>query len=287
VPGRRLPWVNAVSSGWFDTFGLRVLAGRGFETNDRLGRPLVAIVNEAFARRFFDGQNPLGRVARIGGPSTTSDYEVVGIVSDSVYRNVREGTQPIIYVAYAQLERTDPGVHMAVELAPGASGDVQRRLGQALSAVDAGVAFEFRPFADRVRGTVSRERLVALLSGFFGILALLLAAVGLYGLTSYGVSRRRTEIGVRMALGAEPGQVVRLVLTRTAWLVGLGVAMGTAVSVWAAKFVGPALLFGLQPRDPATLLWAAAVLVAVGLLTAWLPARRASRIDPTQVLREG
>ena len=130
-----------------------------------------------------------------------------------------------------------------------------------------------------------QERLVAALSGFFGALALLLAGIGLYGVTAYGVSRRRTEIGVRMALGAEPGRVVRLVLARVAWLVAAGVVIGGAVSLWAAKFLGT-LLFGLSPRDPATLAGAALTLVAVGLVTAWFPARRASRIDPTEVLRQ-
>jgi putative ABC transport system permease protein len=286
VPGRRLPWVNGVTPGWFDTFGLRVLAGRDFTLADRVGGAPVAVTNQAFARRYFNGQNPVGQRVTMGGPNRQTEYEVVGLVSDSVYRSVREGAQSIIFVPYLQMENVDPAVHMAIELPPGSWGETERRIGEALSAVDAGVAFSMRPMADRVRGTLNRERLVAILSGSFGALALLLAGVGLYGLTSYGVSRRRTEIGVRMALGAEPGQVVRLVLVRSAWLVGLGVALGAGTSLWVAKYVGPALLFGLQPRDPATLITAAIVLVVVGLLTAWLPARRASRIDPTSVLRE-
>jgi ABC-type antimicrobial peptide transport system permease subunit len=124
------------------------------------------------------------------------------------------------------------------------------------------------------------------LSGFFGALALLLAAVGLYGVTAYAVARRRTEIGIRIALGAAPACVVRLVLSRLAALVGLGVLIGAALSVWTSTFVA-SLLYGLEPRDPATLVGAAATLAAVGGLAGWLPAWRASRIDPAQVLREG
>jgi putative ABC transport system permease protein len=132
---------------------------------------------------------------------------------------------------------------------------------------------------------MTQERLVAMLAGFFGALALLLAGLGLYGITAYAVSRRRTEIGIRMALGAAPGGVVRLVLGRLIVLVGAGIAGGCALSLWAAQFVST-LLYGLQPRDPETMFAAASALAAVGALAGWLPAYRASRIDPAEVLRE-
>jgi ABC-type antimicrobial peptide transport system permease subunit len=135
-----------------------------------------------------------------------------------------------------------------------------------------------------VNASLTQERLVAMLAGFFGGLALLLAGLGLYGVTSYAVSRRRTEIGIRMALGAAPGGVVRLILTRVTLLVGAGIVAGCGVSLWAAQFVST-LLYGLQPRDPKTMIAAAAALAAVGALAGWLPAYRASRIDPAEVLR--
>jgi putative ABC transport system permease protein len=144
----------------------------------------------------------------------------------------------------------------------------------------------FRPLAEQVNASLTQERLVAMLAGFFGALALLLAGLGLYGVTAYAVSRRRTEIGIRMALGAEPGRVVRLVLTRVTLLVGAGIVAGCALSLWAAQFVST-LLYGLQPRDPITIVGAASALAAVGALAGWLPAYRASRIDPAEVLREG
>jgi ABC-type antimicrobial peptide transport system permease subunit len=155
----------------------------------------------------------------------------------------------------------------------------------AIAAVDRDVAFSFRPLADQVRASLIQERLVALLSGFFGLLALLLAGLGLYGVTAYAVTRRRTEIGIRMALGAAPAGVVRLVLVRVTLLVASGVAAGAGVSLWASRFVA-SLLYGLEPRDPSTVVGSAAVLALVGALAGWLPAHRASRIDPADVLRE-
>jgi ABC-type antimicrobial peptide transport system permease subunit len=156
----------------------------------------------------------------------------------------------------------------------------------AIGTVNPRLALTFLPMTDQISGLVVRERLVAMLAGFFGGLALLLAAIGLYGITSYGVSRRRTEIGIRMALGADAAAVVRMVLGRTALLVGLGVAIGAGLSLWASTFVA-SLLYGLTPRDPITLVGAAATLAAVGAFAAWLPARRAAKIDPIEVLREG
>jgi putative ABC transport system permease protein len=139
-----------------------------------------------------------------------------------------------------------------------------------------------------VRAATVQERVIAMLSGFFGGLALLLAGIGLYGVMSYAVSRRRTEIGIRMALGAGPASAVRLVLLRVALLVGLGVAAGAGLSLWAAKFMeASSLIYGLKPRDPGTLLTAVLVLSAIGAIAGYLPARRAARIDPARVLREG
>ena len=156
----------------------------------------------------------------------------------------------------------------------------------AVGTVDPNLSLTFKLFADQVGASVMRERIVALLSAFFGGLALLLAGIGLYGVTSYGVSQRRTEIGVRMALGAEASGVVRLVLGRALRLVAVGLLIGVAVSLWASRLV-TTLLFGLEPRDLPTLLAAAIVLAVISLLAAGLPARRAARIDPAQVLREG
>jgi ABC-type antimicrobial peptide transport system permease subunit len=142
----------------------------------------------------------------------------------------------------------------------------------------------FQSVGDQVDAMRAQERVVAMVSTFFGVLALVIAGIGLYGVTAYSVARRRREIAVRITLGAEPARVIRLVLSRISIMVGLGVVIGAAASLWASRFVAP-LLYGLAPNDPITLAGAAAVLVTVGLIAAWLPVRRASRIDPAAVLR--
>jgi ABC-type antimicrobial peptide transport system permease subunit len=163
---------------------------------------------------------------------------------------------------------------------------LSRSLADALQRVDKDVTFTFREYKQAIRANTVQERMLAMLSGFFGALALLLAALGLYGVMTYAVSRRRTEIGIRMALGATPSGSVRFVLQRAAMLVAVGVVLGSGLSIWAARFATP-LVFGVQPHDPATLAGAVAVLATIGAIAGWLPARRASRIDPAQVLREG
>ena len=288
LPGReRMSWVNAVSPDWFDTYGIRLIAGRDVSASDRLGAPQVAVVNRAFAKRFFRVDNPIGRQFSTDEPSGPSEpYEIVGIVEDAVYRSLRAEMMPTMYIAFGQLKEPGEGVTIGVRTAGAAPMSLARGLTDAFGRVDPRAAVTFRSLEEQVSGTLTQERLVARLSVFFGGLALLLAALGLYGVTAYAVSRRRTEIGIRMALGAAPSGVTRLVLWRVAWLVAIGVATGAAISLWASKFVST-LLYGLEPRDPATFLGAALLLAAIGLIAGWLPARRAARIDPTVVLREG
>jgi putative ABC transport system permease protein len=287
---KSISWMNAVTPGWFGTYGTPVLAGRDFDRHDRPGAPHVAIVNEAFARRFLGGQSPVGRLLQCEGPPTHQPppVEVVGLVKDTVYRSPRDPMEPIVYLPVSQLtaEEAWPFVTLGVRAAAGSPALLTRNIAAAVSRVDPDLSITFRLFSDQVGASVMRERLVAWLSGFFGGLALLLAGIGLYGVTSYAVSRQRTEIAVRMALGAEARGVVRLVLGRALRLAGLGLLIGVAASLWLARFV-TSLLFGLEPRDLPTLLAAAAVLAGICVLAAGLPARRASLIDPAEVLREG
>ena len=282
--------MNMVTPGWFATYGTRLIAGRDIDARDTATAPHVALVNEAFVRRFFPGRNAVG--GTIEYPSGTSQHTppslVVGVVEDAVYRNLREPIRPTLYQPLAQYDATRfplASASISVRAAAGSPLLLSRSVASALTSMDRDLAFTFRPLADQINASLIQERMVAMLSGFFGALALLLAALGLYGVTSYAVSRRRAEIGIRMALGAAPSGVVRLVLTRVTALVAIGVAVGAGVSVWASKFVAT-LLFGLEPRDPATLVSAAVVLAAIGAIAGWLPAYRASRIDPAQVLRE-
>jgi putative ABC transport system permease protein len=292
LPGRQaVTFMNGITPGWFATFGTPLVAGRNFTDGDRKGAPPVAIVNHAFVQRFLNGASPIGRTVRSRGvPGLTNKdvpKEIVGVVADAVYRNLREPVPPTTYVPMAQMDESFglASVYLMVRSTSGSPALLAKSIATAIAAVNPDLAVTFRPLADYVNASLTQERVVAMLSGFFGGLALLLAGLGLYGVTSYAVTRRRTEIGIRMALGAAPGGVIRLVLRRVALLVGAGVIVGAGVSVWAAQFVAT-LLYGMQPRDPATLVGAASVLVAVGTLAGWLPARRASRIDPADVLRD-
>jgi predicted permease len=295
-PGMSLPeserdvYMNEVSAGFFATYGTPIVAGRDFTAQDTTTAPLVMIVNETFAKKYFPGQSPIGQRVRnepFGG-RTPPYREIVGVARDAVYDSLRDRIPPTAYVHALQNEAAGPSTTIAVRAEGGSPALLTRSLASALTAVDANVTLTFRPFRDTVRAVTSQERVVAMLSAFFGGLALLLAGLGLYGVMSYAVSRRRTEIGIRMALGAGPAGAVRLVLRRVAILVGVGVAVGALLAVWAGQFVAATgLLFGLEPRDPATLASSAVVLATIGAMAGYLPARRASRIDPARILREG
>jgi predicted permease len=277
----RLTWVNLVSPGWFSTYGMRLVRGRDFGPQDVEGSERVAVVNEAFIRQFVPDQNAIGlRVT--GGTAAKDTQTIVGVVSDAVYRSQRLGVPPTMYVAWSQQEVFSS--FSITARATGPAAGLRQPIADALSREDVVVAFSFRGFDDQHHATVAQERLVTMLSGFFGALALLLAALGLYGVTSYTVSRRGPELGVRLALGAGPSDIRRLILRRLVLLVGMGIIAGLAISLWASRFI-QTQLFALESRDPVTLASAAAVLFAIGLLAGWLPARRAARIDPVIVLR--
>jgi predicted permease len=277
---------HVVTPGWLATWGTAVVAGRDINERDTQGALPIALVNEAYARKFLPTRNPVGETVR-SASSKAPPKTIVGIVRDAVYISVRDGVRPTIYTPLAQddSEAAPTYVNISVRASNGSPAMLAPAVAAALTAVDRNLAFTFRPMQDRVDASLTRERLVAWLAGFFGALALLLAALGLYGVTSYAVTRRRAEIGIRMALGAEPANVLRLVLTRVFMLVALGVIIGTAVSVWSSQFIA-SLLYELQPRDGVTLVTAGVTLIAVGALAGWIPAYRASRIDPTQVLRD-
>ena len=284
--GRPLLWLNATTPGWFGTMGMPLRSGRDFTAADRVGSQLVAIVNEAFVRQYLSGEQPLGQTVRPGFDDAIR-YEIVGVVGDAVYTTPREGMLATMYVSMAQRKPSQfwPTVLLTVNTAPGRRAIVAREVGEALRKADPAIAFTFGTFDQLVEATATQERLIALVSAFFGGLALLLAAVGLYGVVAHAVRARQGEIGLRIALGATPSSILRLVFERVGGLIAAGLALGLAGSLWAARFV-EALLFHLEPRDPVTFGGAAAVLVAVGALAAWLPAHRAARLDPVTVLRE-
>jgi putative ABC transport system permease protein len=285
---QRMSWVNAVSAGWFDAFGLRLLAGRDFDDRDRQGGPRVAIINETFAGRFLGGSGVGARFTTTGpSPGREPDpaYEVVGVVEDVVYRSLRAPLEPTMYLPIGQWDTPSSRAFIAVRAAAGRSEVLARSVAAAVQKEDGTAVLSFHSLNQQVAAALVQERLIAGLAGFFGILGLVLSAVGLYGLTAYAVTSRRAEIGIRIALGASTDGVVRLMLRRVAWLVGCGIVIGACLSAWASTFVRT-LLYGLEPRDPMTFAGSALLLTAVAALAAWLPARRAARIDPMSVLRD-
>jgi predicted permease len=282
-------WRNATTPGWFDTMGIPLRRGRDFSERDRVGSPPVAIVNEAFVRRYLSGQQPIGQTLRVDSDDGPR-YEIVGVAANAVYTTPRDGMLPTMYVALAQREPREwnswGNVVLTIKAASGQRALVERNVTTALTQADPALVFRSGTFDEMLVATMTQERLVAMMSGFFGALALLLAGLGVYGIVAQAVNARRTEIALRLALGAQPTGIVRFVFRRFGGLIVAGVALGLAGSWWAARFVAP-LLFQVEARDSMTFWGAAAVLVAVGVLAAWVPARRAARLDPATVLREG
>ena len=279
---------NVISPGWFATFGVPLIEGRDFTDHDRQGSPLVAIVNAALARQFLNGASPLGRTITLTTPGRAVTMDIVGVAADSVYLSPREEVPPTVYTPMGQFYLPPAlltSVALSVRARTGSPVVLTKGVADAIGVVNPRLSLTFRPLSDQVDASLSQERVMAALSGCVGGLALLLAALGLYGVTAYAVTRRHGEIGIRIALGATPAGVVGLMLSRVSQLLALGVLMGAGISLWASKFVA-LLLYGFEPRDPVTLVASAVVLVVVGVTAGGLPAWRASRIDPAEVLRE-
>jgi putative ABC transport system permease protein len=280
--------LNAVSPHFFRTMGTTVEMGRDFDDRDRAGAPDTIVVNAAFVKKFFAGSSPLGRtvtdVHRPESPAITRT--IIGVVADAVYDSIRADAPPTIYRALRQEREAATERSLTVRVSAGSPLGVVAAVSAAVSRTAPGLSFRTRPLATQVAATMVRERTMALLAVFFGLLALVLAGLGLYGVVSYAVGRRRVELGIRLALGARPTLVIALIVSRVALVVGCGIAAGVAVSLWAAKFAS-ALLFGLPARDTETMVGASLILAVVGLIASWLPAWRASRLDVARVLREG
>lgn len=279
---------NIVTPGWFATYETPIQTGRDFDGRDVATAPRVAVVNETLSRTLHLERHIAPGDTIEAGPCGRAGCTVVGVVADAVYGgSLRDGPPPTVYVPLAQsagltLPRSSFRVSIRsvddpARMSPGVTA--------ALRNVDPNLTFTFRPLQADVSAALAQERLVALLAAFFGGVALVLSAVGLYGVTSYAVMRRRGEIGIRLALGAQPAGVVRLVLLRIAALTVAGLAAGVLATLWLSRFIAP-LLYGLEPRDPATLVASSVTLAAVAALAGWIPASRASRIDPAQVLRQ-
>jgi predicted permease len=275
---------NTVSPGWFRALGIALVSGRDFTKGDSQHAPPVAIVNRALVRAFLNGQSALGHTITAG--PQRPPMEIVGVVADAVYGSLRESATPTVYTPLAQADDTMPMrvISLNVRADRGQARGLIKSVAAAIGTVNSDLTLTFRPLADQVDASLTQERLVALLSGCFGGLALLLAGLGTYGVMSYAVARRRTELGIRMAFGAAPSAIVKVVVWDVARLLAAGLILGALFSLWASRFVA-SLLYGLSPRDPATFVGAVVVLSVITLGAAGLPAWRASRLDPAQTLR--
>jgi putative ABC transport system permease protein len=280
-----LVYFNRVSPGYFATMRTPLLLGRDFSEHDDAGAPKVIVIGESAARKFFKHANPIGKTIRAEGqPGKQDVYQVIGVVKDIKYENVNESLLLSAYVACAQ--DSEPWAEVTFEVrTERPSGASIPAVRAAIGEVNRGISLEFRNFETQVDESLLQSRMVALLSAFFGGLALLLAMIGLYGVTAYGVARRQAEIGIRMALGAQPASVVWLVLREVAVMLAAGTALGLGASLAAGRLVA-SLLYGVKPYDAAPLAIAAVVLGIATGVAAYLPAHRAARLDPMAALRE-
>ena len=280
-----------VTPDYFETVGLRVIEGRGFTAHDTRNASPVAVINETMATYFFGKRSAIGQRFVFGGPMTGSGIEIVGVVRDAVYNRLRDRPPRLAYLPLAQ-QSEDSAFHgpvllrdIEVRTVPGAASAVAAPLRQVVAAAAPNLpVIAISTLCDRVDRSLGQERAIAQLTGFFGALALLLAAIGLYGLMSYVVARRTREIGVRMALGALPKDVRGLILRETLALTAAGIALGFPAALLSLRLVS-SQLFGLSPHDPATILMAMMVMTAAAVLSGYVPARRATKVDPMEALR--
>jgi len=268
-----------VAPRYFETLSTPIVLGRDFTLRDDATAPGVAIVNEAFVRHHMPNGSPLEqRVSVVGSPR---ELQVVGVVKDAVYEGLRQTPPPTVYGAYFQ----SGGGAVTLEIYGAGS------LSQAAAAIRAevqpklaGKLVRIQTLTSQLESSLVQERLMATLASAFGGLALMLAAVGLYGVLAYTVVRRTSEIGIRVALGAQRSQVLGLVMRDVTRMLALGTAFGLPAA-WAASRLVSSMLFGLAPNDPVTIVLAVALLVMTGLLAGYLPARRATKVDPLVALR--
>jgi predicted permease len=278
-PSGETAHINSVTPRFFETMRTPLVAGRDFTARDDASAPSVAIVNEAFVRRWFPDGRSIGRHVSAG--TSLADMQIVGVVKDAISQTLREPPPPAVYVPLFQRQTEFPTF---VVYASGSLTQVASELRHQLQTDLPNTAIEIHTLTAQVEGALVQERLMAMLAASFGALALILAAVGLYGLIAYTVARRTSELGIRIALGAGHGNVMWLVIEGALRLLAFGLLLGVPAA-WAASRLVTSMLWGLSATDPATILAAIALLMVTGVLAGWVPARRAARIDPMASLR--
>jgi predicted permease len=282
--GMTVYW-NAVAPSFAETMGLKLRVGRPIGWEDLRAARRVAVINDAAAQYFFGSANPLGRTFTFGAQMKPAEqYEVIGVVQNAKYGSVRGAMPRTAYVPFTAMTATLSGLSFALRTA-GDPSAVVPALRRVVRDLDAGLALaNVRSETDQIATSLWQERLFADLMTAFGLLAILLASVGIYGTMSYAVARRRREIGLRMAIGAQRGQVLRLILGGAMRLTLIGIVLGVPVTLAASRLVGSEL-FGVTPADPQTMIAAIVVLVAIMAGAGYWPAYRASRVDPMAALR--
>lgn len=284
-PGESMnPHINILAPGYFNTMGIKLLAGRDFDDRDTKTSGKKVLINEKMAKMYFPQGDAVGRQIGWGGdPGTKTDIEIIGVVSDTKYEGFREETPRIVYRGYFQEGwASDMAGYVRTSLPPEQMFKVVRSIVQDLDAKMP--IYDMRTLEEQLDQSLANERLVAMLSSLFGLLATGLALIGLYGVMAYTVARRTREIGIRMALGAETENVVWLVMREVVTMVGLGLVIALPLAWFASQYV-QSQLYGVQPQDPMTMGAATVALAAVALLAGYLPAAKAAKIDPMTALR--
>jgi predicted permease len=281
-------WNNAVGSGFFHTLGIPILAGRDFSESDTASAPKVGILSESLARQAFPGQNPIGRrfLAHFHpSEGKPGDWiEVVGICGDTRYWSLKQDPVGMFYQPYQQTPNLDFGATYEVRtsLSP---ASVAPSLRKAVQSIDPDLPLQqIRTQQEQIEASMQQERIIAALTASFGVLALVLASVGVYGVMAYSVAQRTSEIGIRMALGALPREVLTMVLREATWIALVGITCGIGATLLSTRLVA-SLLYGLHPNDPLILATSALLLALVGLVASWVPARCAAAVEPMQALR--
>jgi predicted permease len=274
---------NGVGVDFFPTLGIPILQGRGFTVHDTASSPRVAVVNRALARKFFAGENSVGKTFQADADDADGPIQIVGIAADTRYADLRSETPPTFYVPYQQRLGAS---RMVVEIRTAADpGSILAQARETVESVDRDLPLiDVRTMKEQVKSTLADERALAQLTVGFSVLAVVLASIGIYGIMSYAVTARTGEIGLHIALGARAEQVLVRVLREAFWLTSIGIALGLATALWLTRFISH-MLYGIGSADPVALGGTALLLGLVALIAALAPARRASLIDPIRALR--
>jgi predicted permease len=277
--------VNGVGQSFFETYRIPILYGRTFAPTDTANSPLVAVINQSLAHTVYPGVDPVGKTFTSNRHQGDHEaiYQIIGVSADAKYDRLQGDPPPTFYTHYRQ-EKEEQFITYTIktQFSPAA---ILPSLRDAVQSIDKDLPLRnIRTQSEQIEDSISQQRLFATLTAGFGILALILACIGIYGIMAYNVARRTSEIGVRMALGARARQVLFMILGESSWLAILGIAAGLIASISLVRFVG-SMLYGLKPADPTTLIAATLILLTVAIAAAYGPARRASRIDPMQTLR--